>query len=148
MNVRILHHHVIRRRIQTRLPFKFGVQVLRSVPLAELRIEVETNDGRRGIGRASDLLVPKWFEKNPDTTPEADSEALEASIERAAEIARAATDAAGPHSVFDIAEIARFERVGSRDHLDADVLVRGFGVAMVERALIDAACRLAGKQAA
>ena len=144
MNVRILHHHVIRRRIQTRLPFKFGVQVLRSVPLAELRIEVETNDGRRGIGRASDLLVPKWFEKNPDTTPEADSEALEVSIERAAEIARAATDAAGPHSVFDIAEIARFERVGSRDHLDADVLVRGFGVAMVERALIDAACRLAG----
>ena len=143
MKIRILHHQVVQKHVHTRLPFKFGVQVLRAVPLAELRLEVETTDGRRETGRGSDLLVPKWFEKNPDTTPEEDSTALATSIERAVGIASAATDAAGPHPVFDIAEITRFEQVGSRDHRDADVLVRGFGVAMVERALIDAVCRLA-----
>lgn len=143
MKVRLLDHHIIRRRVHTRLPFKFGVHVLRSVPLAELRIEVESVDGRRASGLASDLLVPKWFEKNPDTTPDADSTALAESVERAVDVARRATDAAGAHPVFDIAEITRFERVGSSDHRDADVLVRGFGVAMVERALIDAVCRLA-----
>ncbi len=144
MNVRILGHHRSEQAIRTRLPFKFGVQVLRTVPLAELRIEVETSDGRRGVGHASDLLVPKWFEKNPDTAPADDSAALAASIDRAVEVARTATDAAGPHPVFDIVEIARIDRIGARDHRDADVLVRGFGVAMVERAIIDAACRLAG----
>ena len=144
MKIRLLEHRIRRKLVHTRLPFKFGVQILRAVPLAELRIEVETNDGRRGTGHASDLLVPKWFEKNSATTPEKDSAALATSIERAAEVAQAATDAAGPHPAFDIVEIARFERVGARDHQDADVLVRGFGVAMVERALIDAACRLAG----
>ncbi len=144
MKARIFDHHIIRRRVHTRLPFKFGVQVLRAVTLAELRLEVETADGRRGTGLASDLLVPKWFDKNPDTTPNEDASALSTSIERAAEVARTATDAAGAHPVFDIAEIMRIDRVGSRDHHDADVLVRGFGLAMVERALIDATCRLAG----
>ena len=62
--------------LATRLPFKFGVQVLKTVPLAELEIKVELADGARGIGRASDLLVPKWFRKNPDSTPEEDSAAL------------------------------------------------------------------------
>ncbi|MAC20032.1 MAG: hypothetical protein CMJ23_10235 [Phycisphaerae bacterium] len=143
MFLRILEHRFVQRSIQTRLPFKFGVQILRDVPLAELKIEVETADGRREMGRAGDLLVPKWFEKNPGRTPEEDSMALAASVERAADLARELTVTAGPHPVFDIAEVLRIERVGSRNHGDADVLVRGFGVAMVERAIIDAACRLA-----
>ncbi len=143
MRLRMLEHRFTQRSIQTRLPFKFGVQVLRSVPLAELEIVVETADGRRQIGFAGDLLVPKWFEKNPSRTPEEDSMALAASVEDAADLARELTGTAGPHPVFDIAEVLRIEQVGHRDHCDADVLVRGFGVAMVERALIDAACRLA-----
>ncbi|MBC02449.1 MAG: hypothetical protein CMJ34_03965 [Phycisphaerae bacterium] len=142
--LRILHHRFTRRSIRTRLPFKFGVQVLEEVPLAELEIRVETSDGRQEIGRAGDLLVPKWFEKNPDTTPSEDSSALADSVEAAAVLGDQLTATAGPHPVFDITEVLRIERVGRRDHRDADVLVRGFGVAMVERALIDAACRIAG----
>ncbi len=144
MLLRLADHRFVQRPVRTRLPFKFGVQVLREVPLSELEITVETPDGTRGVGRAGDLLVPKWFEKNPDTTPEDDSAALAASVEAAVVLGRELTAAAGPHPVFDIAEIARIERVGRRTHTDADVLVKGFGVAMLERAMIDAACRLAG----
>ncbi len=144
MLLELTDHRLHQQVVQTRLPFKFGVQVLRRVPMAELEIMVVTSDGRPGIGRASDLLVPKWFEKNPETTPDADSAALAASVEAAVDVANVATRTAGPHPVFDIAEIARLELIGGRDHADADVLVRGFGVAMLERALIDAACRLAG----
>ncbi|MBQ71983.1 MAG: hypothetical protein CMJ67_03665 [Planctomycetaceae bacterium] len=143
MQLRILDHRFTQRSIRTRLPFKFGVQILEEVPLAELEIRVETPDGRREIGRAGDLLVPKWFEKNPDTTPSQDSAALADSVRAAAGLADQLTATAGPHPVFDITEVLRIERVGHRDHRDADVLVRGFGVAMVERALIDAACRIA-----
>ena len=144
MLLRLVDHRFVHHPVHTRLPFKFGVQVLRSVPLAELEVTVETPDGTRAVGRAGDLLVPKWFEKNPETTPEQDSAALAASVESAVALARDLTAAAGPHPVFEIAEVVRIERVGRRDHRDADVLVRGFGVAMVERAIIDAACRLAG----
>ena len=144
MRLRVLEHRFVRRPVGTRLPFKFGVQVLREVPLAELRLTIEADDGRRAIGRASDLLVPKWFEKNPATTPDQDSAALAASVESAASLTTELTATAGPHPAFEIAEVLRIERIGRRDHRDADVLVRGFGVAMVERALIDAACRLAG----
>ncbi|MDA0296425.1 MAG: hypothetical protein O3A31_10645 [Planctomycetota bacterium] len=144
MQLKLVDYRFHQQLVQTRVPFKFGVQVLRQVPLAELEVTVVTSDGRRGTGRASDLLVPKWFEKDPDATPEADSAALARSVEAAVSVAKVATRAAGPHPVFDIAEIARIELVGSRNHSDADVLVRGFGVAMLERTLIDAACRLAG----
>ena len=64
MQLRLLDHRFISRPVRARLPFKFGVQVLKEVPLAELQIRVETPDGRRETGRAGDLLVPKWFEKN------------------------------------------------------------------------------------
>ncbi|MFB0985357.1 MAG: hypothetical protein QMB94_03605, partial [Phycisphaerales bacterium] len=144
MHLELVDHRLRQQLVQTRLPFKFGVQVLRKVALAELHITVATADGFRVIGRSSDLLVPKWFEKNPETTPEADSAALAKSVQTAVEVAEMATRTAGAHPVFDIAEIARIELVGSRNHSDADVLVRGFGVAMLERAMIDAACRLAG----
>ncbi|MDE0888914.1 MAG: hypothetical protein OSA40_05590 [Phycisphaerales bacterium] len=143
MHLELVDHQLGQQSVRTRLPFKFGVQVLRQVPLAELQLTVATADGRRGTGRASDLLVPKWFEKNPDTTPEEDSAALARSVETAVAMAEIVTRTAGPHPIFDIAEIARIEQVGTRDHRDADVLVRGFGVAMLERAMIDAACRLA-----
>lgn len=144
MQLRLLDHRFFQRSIRTRLPFKFGVQVLEEVPLAQLEIRVETPDGRQEIGRAGDLLVPKWFEKNPDTTPSEDSAALADSVKAAVELGDQLTATAGPHPVFDITEVLRIERVGHRDHRNADVLVRGFGVAMVERALIDAACRIAG----
>ena len=144
MLLRIVDHRFHHRPVRTRLPFKFGVQVLREVPLSELEITVETAEGTRAVGRAGDLLVPKWFEKNPDSTPEQDSNDLAESVDAAISLARELTSTAGPHPVFDIAEVVRFERVGPRDHRDTDVLVRGFGAAMVERALIDAACRVAG----
>lgn len=144
MRLRLLDHRFVHRPVHTRLPFKFGVQVLREVPLAELQVTLETPDGDRIVGRSSDLLVPKWFEKNPDTTPEQDSAALADSVRSAVALAAELTGTAGPHPVFDVCEVVRIEQVGRRGHRDADVLVRGFGVAMVERALIDGACRLAG----
>ena len=144
MQIRVVETRFAERSLQTRLPFKFGVQVLESERLAELEVVVETADGKRATGRASDLLVPKWFEKNPESTPEQDASDLADSIKAAASIACALGDAAGAHPVFELWSVIHSERVGARDHHHADALVRGFGVAMVERGMIDAAARLAG----
>ena len=141
MRIRVLECRFSQKLVHTRIPFKFGTHVLRSVPLAELSVTVESSSGQRAVGRSSDLLVPKWFEKNPDSSPEEDSAALAASAETAAAVSRTA----GVGTVFDLWSDIYSEQVGTRDHQDSDVLVRGFGVAMVERAMIDAVCRIAGK---
>ncbi|MCH2162166.1 MAG: hypothetical protein MK085_09880 [Phycisphaerales bacterium] len=142
MRLQVVSTHLAIRTVRTRIPFKFGVHVLEDVPLAELVVEVETADHQRGVGRSSDLLVPKWFEKNPDTTPAEDSEALRQSAENASRLAVELGQAAGPHPVFDIWNVAHQDLVARHDPLPSDVLVRGFGTALLERALIDAACRL------
>ncbi len=144
MKIRVVETRFAERSLQTRLPFKFGVQVLETVRLAELEVVVEATDGRRATGRASDLLVPKWFEKNPASTPEQDASDLADSIKAAASIACALGDTAGAHPVFELWSVIHSERVGARDHHHADALVRGFGVAMVERGMIDATARLVG----
>ena len=144
MQVRVVETSFRTRSVQTRLPFKFGMQVLQSVRLAELAVLVENPNGERMTGRASDLLVPKWFEKNPDTTSEEDATALAESVEAAASIATLLGSTAGAHPVFELWSVIHAEQVGACDHRNSDALVRGFGVAMVERALIDATTRLAG----
>ena len=104
------------------------------VPLAELALTVEAEDGSTKIGRASDLLIPKWFDKSPDTSHEENSAALA----RSGELAAGKFIEAGSQSAFDIWKDVHDEQVGTRDHRDSDALVLGFGVALAERALIDA----------
>jgi len=122
----------------TRLPFRFGIHTLTGAPYATATIEIEAVDGRRASGAASDLLVPKWFEKNPELTPEEDSAALEASAEAAFEAALRIPAT----TVFDLWWQLYRDRVAQQPHDDSDLLVRGFGVALLERAMLDAACRL------
>jgi hypothetical protein len=123
---------------RTRLPFRFGIHTLTGAPYATATIEIEAADGRRVRGAASDLLVPKWFEKNPELTPEEDSAALAASAEAAFEAALEIPAT----TVFDLWWQLYKKRVALQPRTDSDLLVRGFGVALVERAMLDAACRL------
>ena len=46
--------------IQYRAPIKFGGRVVRDATLLEVEIEVETRDGRRGVGRGSMPLGNVW----------------------------------------------------------------------------------------
>src|SRR5262245_24793974 len=67
-----------------RLPFRFGKTTVTGAPLLHARVRVETVDGRSSIGIASDLLVPRWFRKDVERSPEEDQRALVASAETAA----------------------------------------------------------------
>lgn len=101
-----------------------------------LFVEVSVDsDAGEATGYAAELLVPKWFAKNPDTTHEADRNDLEAS-------ARAAfthMSERGADTVFGHWYSAQQALVESA--AGDDPLVAMFGVAMIEKALIDAACR-------
>ncbi len=125
---------------RTRQPFRFGIHTLTEARLGVARGRVEFADGSTAWGQASDLLVPKWFEKDPDKSLADDAAALVESARTAARLAQTQ----GHGTVFDLWHGLHLERMGSTRRTDSDLLVRGYGVALVERLLIDAVARKAG----
>jgi hypothetical protein len=126
---------------RTRLPFRFGAATVTEAPLLHARLEVEGVDGRCATGMAADLLVPRWFRKDVERPPAADQEALRASAANAA----LSFVEPGYLSAHDHWWRVYSRRIGAEVPTAPDLLERGFGVALCERALLDAACRLAGK---
>ena len=139
LTLRILSTELRLTDVKTRLPFRFGGAILRAAPLATLRVVIATADGEEAEGFSSDLLVPKWFEKDPKKSVRDDVNALLASVERASAAWMQATS--DPSSVFDAWRTVYEECMGSFDPTDSSALARGFGVALIERAVIDAACQ-------
>lgn len=123
----------------TRLPFRFGMNTMTWAPTLTARVELETEAGD-AVGYSADLLVPKWFEKDPAKSLQQDVEGLMES----ARLAAAAASGGAPRTVFDLWWDVYTERVHRQPAQASDRLLRGFGVALVERAILDATCRAAG----
>ncbi len=130
------------RNLRTRLPFRYGVVTLTHFPLLHLAVEVEAADGRRGRGFAADNLPPKWFDKDPTKTFRDNVEDQLASIRAAHEAYLEA--ARTPRPVFDIWLEAYAASRGRCRDLGLNTLTASFGSSLFERALADAAGRLAG----
>jgi len=127
---------------RTRLPFRFGAVTVTQADLLNCRVRARAADGSEADGWSADLLVPRWFRKDVERTPAEDAAALAASAEAAA---RAFLDGARDGECLAAASARVFAvRVLTESANAPDLLERGFGVALIERALLDAACRLAG----
>jgi hypothetical protein len=129
-------------RTRTRFPFRYGIASMTDVPHLFVRTRVSSARGS-AAGLTAEGLPPKWFTKNPATTFEQDLPELLESIGHATDIAEAA--AATPISFFDFwlnLERLQSEWASSRG---VPTLVAGLGVALVERAVLDGLCRLAGE---
>lgn len=124
---------------RARIPFHFGSVSLQSAPLCTVRVEIEIAPGHKAEGFAADLLIPKWFEKDPATTLEEDQNRLRASCLAAATAFLDASDR--PQPLFSLWWQVYQHRVGRI--LDPKSLLKGFGIALIERAVMDAACRAA-----
>ncbi|MEO6594828.1 MAG: hypothetical protein ABIP94_08760, partial [Planctomycetota bacterium] len=94
-------------------------------------------------GWSADLMVPRWFRKDTQATPREDADELYASAVAAA--AAGTAHGKAPSTPFDLWRDVFRERVGSRPDDAPDLLVRGFGTALLERAVLDAACRAAAQ---
>ncbi|GAB4153219.1 MAG: mandelate racemase [Planctomycetota bacterium] len=140
MDVRVTEVALARTECRARVPFRFGGSEMSEAPLLHARVEVEAVDGRRADGLAADLLVPKWFRKDPATSVEHGWSELRASVVQAAQI----LVALGFSTPFELWRRCHDAMTRGLDPASEDLLVRGFGAAMLERAVIDAVCRLSG----
>ncbi len=125
---------------RTRLPFRFGAVTVTSADLLTCRVRC-AGGGTTSNGFSADLLVPRWFRKDTDATPQQDADELLQCATAAAEAFAARLNS--PDTVF-AAWLEVFGACTGNDPDAPDRLARGFGVALVERALLDAASRLAG----
>jgi L-alanine-DL-glutamate epimerase-like enolase superfamily enzyme len=130
------------RHIKLRLPFRFGAFTMDEVPLLHLGIETETANGRRARGFAADNLVPRWFDKSPEKTVKDNIFDLLAVAQMAGDIYSRAGKA--PLSLWRIWRDAYGECHRRGALRGFNKLVSSFGSSLFERALTDAAGKLAG----
>jgi len=122
---------------ELRIPFSFGVTTLRDLPHAFVSATV-TVDGTATQGIAADNLVPRWFSKDPEKSPAEDIADLERVIRRACDHGVQLQPAASPFAFWRSLYDRQRQWAESTDH---PPLVWGLGVALVERAVVDAFCR-------
>ena len=123
-----------------RLPFRFGVITVTESRQVFLRVHLRLDDGREGFGYAAEMLAAKWFDKNPALSDAQNQDQLR----RAIELAAAAYKDATPSTPFDLfADNYRYQIRAGRE-LGLPPLVASFGNALMDRAVLDAVCRLHG----
>ena len=140
MPIRALDTELFVLNMHTRMPFRYGITTLTAVPHLFVRATVEV-DGKRQVGLSADHLPPKWFTKNPDTSPREDIAGLLEVITAARDVARAT-----PKQPTVFAYWRRLYEAMSAwggGWAKPPLLVH-FGTSLVERAVIDAFCRTEG----
>ncbi|MBO6674828.1 MAG: hypothetical protein JJ908_02185 [Rhizobiales bacterium] len=138
-NVKALKGRIGITNAKARMPFRFGAVTIEAIASSTLALEMLV-DGQVVTGYASELLAYKWFDKRPEKTPRDN-------IHDLLDTLNAAVDAAtqlGNGTIFDHwraldkAVHAHALSVGFND------LGASFGVAMVERAMMDGVARAHG----
>ncbi len=134
VEIELLEHPVV-----LRMPFRFGVVTLRRCHQATVRARIETSDGRTSWGASAEMIVPKWFDKNQSLSDE-DNFNQERDVLHLAKQAylsdESATTAFGH---FARHHHAHLKVCANRGH---NPLLANYGPALVDRAVMDALCRL------
>src|SRR5574339_507586 len=68
------------RDVRLRMPFRFGIVTLTEAPQAFARVRIRLENGGEAEGAAAEMLVPKWFDKNPALSNEDNFDQLRSSL--------------------------------------------------------------------
>ena len=129
------------RPVRLRLPFRFGAATVNEAPQAFVRARICFPDGREQVGWAAEMMIPKWFDKSPQRSNDRNLDDLRRSLALAvgAYTSDRAVRTAFGHAAL-LYDALQFE--GRRHEVNS--LVCSFGSALVDRAILDAACRALG----
>jgi hypothetical protein len=136
--LRLLEASFHERPVRLRLPFRFGVVTLREAPQLFVRARIRLQDGRESEGVSAELLVPKWFDKSPELTNEDNFNQLRRSLV----IARRHMTDVGSNTAFGLSAAPDAGHRAECTRAGLNGLVASFGLALIERAIIDAFARI------
>jgi hypothetical protein len=126
------------RPVRFKMPFRFGAVTVEGAPQIFVHVAIEIEGYGRSIGTTAELMVPKWFNKDPALTPDQTVDQLRRSIEIARGLyllePRPNTAFALSASRVD-AQHSECMREGIPD------LAAAFGSAELDKAILDALLR-------
>lgn len=141
MELEVAEVRLYERDVRLRLPFRFGVVTLTEAPQAFARVLVRTADGTEAWGVAAEMMVPKWFDKAPKLSNAENVDQLRAAAHGAAELY---VGAPGRHTAWGLCAACYEEQVAACAARGLNGLTAGFGPALLDRAVLDGLCRIAG----
>src|SRR6218665_3033026 len=129
------------RDVALRLPFRFGAATVTACPQVYVRARIRFENGGTAEGCAAEMMVPKWFDKNPALSNEQNFEQLRCAL-RAARAAYVAEDGAQTAWTHFASNYAALQARAKAKGLQA--LVASHGPALIDRAVMDALCLRSG----
>jgi len=138
--VKLLEADLFERPVSFRLPFRFGAVTVREAPQAFVRVRIRLEDGREAVGQSAELMVPKWFDKNPALSNEDNFNQLRAALR----IARAHLLAADSATAFGLSASVEAAHHAACAQRGLGGLIASFGLALLDRAVLDALCKAYG----
>ena len=139
--LRLREIELFERPVHLRLPFRFGVVTLTECPQAFARVRVEAADGRSAWGVAAELMAPKWFDKNLALSNADNFDQLRDVLALARDAYLADTTPATAFGHFARHHDAHQAACAARGF---NPLLASYGPALIDRAVLDALCRLHG----
>jgi hypothetical protein len=122
-------------------PFRFGAVTVHEAPQLFVKVEIEGANGRRSRGASAELMVPKWFNKDPALTAEETVEQLRTS----ADLARALYLGVGePDTAFGLHARLIGLQISQCASTGIPPLAAAFGPAEIDKAVLDAVLRVEG----
>ncbi len=136
--LRIREIQTFERPMRFARPFRFGLVTVDEAPQAFVRVVVEVEGAGLATGVTAEMMMPKWFDKNPAKSPQDTIADLKASLGEAARNYAEAQDwdtAFGHHGRAFAAQ-----KMWAADQ-GLPGLVASFGPALVDKAVADAALK-------
>ena len=129
------------RDVRLRLPFRFGVVTLTEAPQAFVRARIALEDGREGWGAAAEMLAPKWFDKDPALSNADNVAQLWTALRVARELY---VEGRLAHTAFRLFDESYHFQIAECGRRGLNPLIASYGPALLDRAVLDALCRLHG----
>ncbi len=141
MRISVLRTSCYLHNLHTRMPFRYGIASMTSVPHIFVVIECEI-DGKVQLGVAADSLIPKWFTNDPDSAYRDDIDDMLAVIQAVGTIAQGTETVTSAFELWQALYIGQKSWASKHDH---PPLLLSFGLSLIERAILDAVCRAKGQ---
>ena len=139
--IRVREVRLYERPVRLRMPFRFGVVTLRQAPQAFVHVRIEDGQGRSAWGASAELMAPKWFDKNLALTNEQNFDQLRLALRLAAD---AYTQDQTPRTAFGHFAAHYAGQIDAGADRGLNALTANFGPAQIDRAVLDALCRIEG----
>src|ERR1700709_1711488 len=126
-------------------PFRFGAVVVNAASQVFVRVEIEIEGQGKGkassVGASAEMMVPKWFDKRPQLSPEQTVAELRRSLTIARELYLAQS---GFETAFALHAHCLAAQVEACAREDIPPLAAAFGPAEIDKAILDGLLRGVG----